>query len=68
MNTNAASPRSPDELKPLLVPGPVARRVLGIGNTKYWDLIKKGQIKTVKVGGRVMAVYSSLEALATPAE
>jgi hypothetical protein len=55
-----------NELKPLLVPGPEARRLLGIGNTKYWQLAKSGKIKLVEVGGRKMAVYASLEALAQP--
>jgi hypothetical protein len=56
-----------NEHKPLLVPGPEARRLLGIGNTKYWQLAKSGKIKLVEVGGRKMAVYASLEALAQPA-
>jgi hypothetical protein len=55
-----------DELKPILVPGPVARRIVGVGNTKYWALVKEGRIALVDVGGRKMAVYASLEALARP--
>jgi len=56
-----------NELKPLLVPGPVARKILGVGNTKYWELVKAGKIKLVEVGARQMAVYASLEAIAQPA-
>jgi hypothetical protein len=55
------------ELKPLLVPQPVGRRIIGVGNTKWFELVKAGKIQTVDVGGRKMAVYASLEALASPA-
>ena len=57
----------PIPLKPLLVSGPEARKLLGIGNTKYWALVKAGKIKVVDVNGRKMPVYASLEALSTPA-
>ena len=49
--------------KPLLVSGPTARKLIGVGNTKYWSLVKAGTIETVEVGGRKMAVYASLERL-----
>lgn len=51
-------------VKPLLVSGPNARKLLDIGNSKYWNLVKIGAIETVEVGGRKMAVYASLERLA----
>jgi hypothetical protein len=53
--------------KPLLVSNTKAKRLIDVGNTKYWELVKAGIIKTVDVGGRSMAVYASLEALANPA-
>jgi hypothetical protein len=53
--------------KPLLVSNTVAKQLIGVGNTKYWELVKAEKIKTVDVGGRRMAVYASLEALANPA-
>jgi hypothetical protein len=53
--------------KPLLVSNTTAKKVIGVGNTKYWELVKAGKIKTVDVGGRRMAVFASLEALANPA-
>ena len=53
--------------KPLLVSNTVAKQLIGVGNTKYWELVKADKIKTVDVGGRRMAVYASLEALANPA-
>jgi hypothetical protein len=52
------------EIKPLLVNNQTARKLIGVGNTKYWELVKAGQIKLVDVGGRKLAVYASLEALA----
>jgi hypothetical protein len=56
-----------ETIKPLLVNGPTARRVIGVGNSKFWELVKAGQIETVKLGGRTMVVYASLESLASPA-
>lgn len=53
--------------KPIIVSGPTARRLLSIGNTKFWRLVKEGKIELVEVGGRRMVVYASLEAFARPA-
>ena len=53
--------------KPLLVSAPRARRILDVGNTKFWELVKAGKIKMADVGGRRMVVYASLEALAQSA-
>lgn len=53
-------------MEPLLVTGPVARKLIGCGNTKYWQLVKDGKIAVVEVGGRKMATYASLKELATP--
>jgi hypothetical protein len=52
------------EMEPLLVTGPVARKLIGVGNTKYWELVKAGKVKLVDVGGRRMATYASLKELA----
>jgi hypothetical protein len=51
-------------LEPLLVPCPEGRRIIGVANTKWWDLVKSGEIELVKVGGRQMARYSSLKRIA----
>jgi hypothetical protein len=48
--------------KPLFVPSPRGRKLIGVGNTKWWSLVKDGKIKMVKVGKRRMAIYASLEA------
>ena len=55
-----------ETVKPLLVSGPKAREILGIGNTKYFELLKEGVIETVKVGSRRFPTYASLERLAQP--
>jgi hypothetical protein len=58
--------RAGGQLRPLTVTPRTAQRILDVGNTKFWELVKAGKIKMVEVGGRRMAVYSSLEALADP--
>jgi hypothetical protein len=52
--------------KPLLVSAPRARKIIDVGNTKFWELVKEGKIQMADVGGRRMVVYASLEALANP--
>lgn len=52
--------------KPLLVSSPTARKIIGVGNTKFWEMVKSGRIKMADVGGRRMVVYASLEELARP--
>jgi hypothetical protein len=51
--------------RPLLVSQAKARQMIGIGTTKFWELVKSGKIKTITLheGGRPMVVYASLEAL-----
>ena len=51
--------------KPLLVSQAKARQIIGVGPTKFWELVKSGRIKTVLLheGSRPMVVYASLEAL-----
>ena len=43
-----------------------ACRLIGVGNTKTWSLIKEGRVKTTRVGRRRLILYSSLKALLTP--
>jgi hypothetical protein len=51
--------------KPLLVNNSTAKRLLGVGNTKYWQLVKAGKIEMVDTGiGYRMPSYASLERLA----
>jgi hypothetical protein len=53
-------------LEPLTVSVRTAQFILDIGNTKFWLLVKQGQIELVEVGRRRMVVYRSLKALAQP--
>jgi hypothetical protein len=57
----------PDEtgngFKPLAVPVKTACRLVGVGHTSMWALIKEGRVQTVSVGRRRLVIYASLEAL-----
>jgi hypothetical protein len=50
-------------VKPLAVPVKIACRLIGVGNTSMWALIKAGRVKTVSIGRRRLVIYASLEAL-----
>ncbi len=51
---------------PLLVAVPDAARLLGIGTTLAWDLVRSGDIPSVKLGRRVLVPRAALEHLAHP--
>ena len=51
---------------PLLVAVPDAARLLGIGTTLAWDLVRAGGIPSVKLGRRVLVPRAALEHLAHP--
>jgi excisionase family DNA binding protein len=61
------SSAAPQDPKPLAVPVKVGCRLLGIGATTMWALIKSGRIKTIRIGRRRLVVYRSLETLLSPA-
>ena len=47
---------------PMLYPLPVAQEVLGnLGRTSLYELIKSGDIKTVKIGARTFVTKLELE-------
>lgn len=50
-------------LKPLTVTVRDARRLLGLGNTTIWKLIKEGRLLTVKIGKRRLILFDSIEEL-----
>ncbi len=50
----------------LLVAVPDAARLLGIGATLAWDLVRAGDIPSVKLGRRVLVPRAALEHLAHP--
>jgi len=52
------------ELEPLFVKTTTAKKLLDVGNTKFWQLVKDGRIKLVEIGeGHRQVDYSSLKAL-----
>ena len=53
----------PEGLKPLAVRFKTARAIIGVGKTKFHELINTGKIETVTIEGVRLAVYSSLERL-----
>jgi hypothetical protein len=53
--------------KPLTVSHTRARQLLGVGKTKYWQLVKDGKVQVVRVGRCGMATYASIEATAAGA-
>jgi excisionase family DNA binding protein len=60
------SGRSANELvslKPLAVPVKTARALLGIGNTKFYELVNDRTIETISLGRRRLVIYASLERL-----
>lgn len=50
-------------IKPLAVSIRRACAVLGIGNTKMWELIGAERVKTISIGRKRLVVFASLEAL-----
>jgi hypothetical protein len=51
--------------KPLAVTVKSACKLIGIGHTTMWGLIKTGRVKTVSIGRRRLVLYASLESLLT---
>jgi excisionase family DNA binding protein len=56
---------APERTKPLAVPVKTACKLVGVGNTTMWALIKAGRVKTVSIGRRRLIIYASLELLLT---
>ncbi len=49
---------------PLLIAVPEAARLLGIGATLAWELVRLGRIPSIKLGRRVLVPRAGLERLA----
>jgi hypothetical protein len=60
--------RLDDDQEQLLMSHTKAQRVLDVGNSKYWGLVKNGIIETVQLGATSMATYASVKRAATPSE
>lgn len=50
-----------DHTESLLVPVPRAAEILGIGKSKTYELIGKGEIATVRIGRAVRVPVAELE-------
>ena len=55
----------PSTAKPLAVSVKTACKLIGVGNTTMWALIKAGRVETVSIGRRRLIVFSSLKLLLT---
>ncbi len=49
-------------LNPLLVGIPEAARLIGLGRSKLYELVKTGEIRLVKLGGRSLISVDELRA------
>ena len=65
MENTPSHPRLPTEgLTPLLYSVKDAGRMLGIGHTTTWALIKQGALETRRIGSRTLVTTASLNHLA----
>ena len=55
-------------IRPLAVTVKTACKLVGVGNTTMWALIKDGRVKTTSVGRRRLVTYESLESLLSNAK
>ena len=51
---------------PLTVTFQTAKKLSGLGLTTLWKLVKEKRIEIVRIGGRSLITYRSLQALLTP--
>ena len=54
---------SPLSIEPLTVRIPVAIQLTGIGRSKLYELIKSGDVETVKIGTATLVTMASLRRL-----
>jgi hypothetical protein len=47
-------------IEPITVRVPVALQMLGLGKTKFYELLGRGDITTIKVGRTTLVVVSSI--------
>jgi hypothetical protein len=43
-----------------------AREILDIGNTKIWEMIGDGRLKTIKLDGKRLVIYASIRKIIEP--
>jgi excisionase family DNA binding protein len=66
-NTTGISREVPQGAKPLAVSVKTACKLVGVGNTTMWALIKLGRVQTISIGRRRLVIYASLESLLSEA-
>jgi excisionase family DNA binding protein len=55
--------RAEDEVEPLLVRTREAQRLLGIGQTCFWQLVLRGEIPVVRLGRRTLVARETIHAI-----
>ena len=60
----AHSPQSIKPPEPFTVTTAEAQRLLGIGRSKFWTLVREGQTEMVTIGRRRLPTFASLKRLA----
>lgn len=53
--------RGTGDPEPITVRVPAALRMLGLGRSKFYELLKQGEIETIKVGRTTLVLVSSLK-------
>ena len=66
-NTPGIFREVPQGAKPLAVSVKTACKLVGVGNTTMWALIKSRRVKTISIGRRRLVIYASLESLMSEA-
>lgn len=49
---------------PILLQVPEAAAAIGLGKTKFWELVHDGQIEVVRIGRRALVARTELERFA----
>ena len=62
-HTPCSSCDAPEGARPLAVSVKTACKLVGVGRTSMWALIKSGRVRTVSIGRRRLVIYASLETL-----
>ena len=62
-HTTCSSCDGPEGARPLAVSVKTACKLVGVGRTSMWALIKSGRVRTVSIGRRRLVIYASLETL-----
>lgn len=65
MHTSTTTHSAGSASKPLLVTVPHALQIVQVGRTKLYEMIGDGRVKAVKLDGRTLISYASLEQLAS---